>query len=105
MTNLEKFIAVVENKYSEYMKQFPNLVDRDTFKTTEGKKYIKVISVGRQTSVYCFIDKSNGNILKANSFNSPHKTPRGNINSDTNGLEALHPTSHYYCIRYLNGGL
>lgn len=41
-----------------------------------GKKYIRIVKEG---SVYCFIDKSNGDVLKAVSWKAPAKHARGNI--------------------------
>lgn len=43
---------------------------------TEGKRYVKLIN---NASVYCFIDKTNGDILKAESWTKPAKHARGNI--------------------------
>ena len=50
---------------------------------TGGIKYIRIVSQhtlhrsGR--SVFCFVDKSNGDILKADSWRKPAKHARGNI--------------------------
>lgn len=43
-------------------------------KAEEGQRYSR--------SVYCFIDRATGNILKAAGFNAPAKGVRGNIRGD-----------------------
>ena len=50
---------------------------------TEGKRYFKLI---RRDSVHCFVDKTNGDVLKAAGWNKPAKHARGNIFDDHNGL-------------------
>ena len=52
-----------------------------------GNKYIRIVRTDPQRSVHCFIDTTNGNILKANSWKSPEKTHvRGNLFDATGGL-------------------
>ncbi len=59
-----------------------------------GPKYIRVVrndvfaGEERPGGVYCFIDTTNGNILKAASFKTPAKHARGNI-FDANPLSAV----------------
>ena len=52
-----------------------------TFSYSIGKKNIKVImtDVSGSASVYCFIEKDTGNILKAAGWNAPAKGTRGSI--------------------------
>jgi hypothetical protein len=46
----------------------------------DSRKFIKVLANnGGQTSVYCFIEKETGIILKPASFSQPAKGSRGNI--------------------------
>jgi len=60
--------------------------------TERGGRYVRVVvsdrdpSTGR--SVYCFVDTTNGDILKAASWKAPAKHARGNIFSD-NPLSAV----------------
>jgi hypothetical protein len=45
-----------------------------------GRKYLRLVSYnGTQNMVYCFIDRTNGNILKAATWKAPAKGARGNI--------------------------
>lgn len=49
-------------------------------KKSVGKRYIKLITAhGSNASVYCFIDRNNGNIFKAASWSAPAKGARGNV--------------------------
>ena len=51
-----------------------------------GRRYIKVV---RGSSVHCFVDTTNGDVLKAASWKAPAKHARGNIWNDDNGLGAV----------------
>ncbi len=74
-----------------------------TFTVKLGKKYYKIIendNRGKARSVYCFIDSINGNILKANSWNSPHKKVRGSV---LNNSESWKKVCLLYGVVYANG--
>lgn len=64
----------------------------------EGRKYVKITRTrdGEHSSVFCFIDKTNGNVLKAASWKSPAKHARGNIYSDRNGMEGVSAYGAHY---------
>ncbi len=66
-----------------------------SFTVRSGRKFHKVVLDDQ--SVYCFV-AMNGDILKAASWAVPAKHVRGNIFSDTRGLEAL---DHDGFIKYL----
>jgi hypothetical protein len=64
----------------------------------EGPKYIRVVTrdtyegkVRTDTgSAYAFIDRSNGNVLKAAGWRTPEKkNPRSNITDETNGMKGV----------------
>jgi hypothetical protein len=72
---------------------FPN--NRVTQLTTRhGKRYVKIIRDGE--SVFSFIDKTNGDVLKAASWSSPAKGARGNIFDKRNGLSRMQWTGPDY---------
>lgn len=75
---LDNFIKAAQQKVTAYYKS-ENLLE-----IMEGPKYIRVVSnPSGQRYVYCFIDKTNGNILKAASWKKPElKNPRSNILKD-----------------------
>lgn len=58
-----------------------------------GKRYVKVI---RENSVHCFVDLTNGDVLKAASFKMPAKHARGNIFNDDHGVGAMSPYGANY---------
>jgi hypothetical protein len=66
-----------------------NLCSKPVLEVRNGTKYTKVIrkdTVGSSASVYAFIDKTNGDVLKPAGFNAPAKHARGNIFDEANGL-------------------
>lgn len=69
----------------------PN-VNPDTFSHTTGKRYVRVIREsipGSGGSVHCFVDRTNGNVLKAAGWKAPAKHARGNIFDEHNGLGSM----------------
>lgn len=71
------------------------------FSFTKGKKYFKILQTYQDGScrcAYAFIDNK-GTILKPNSWNTPHKTPRGSIykHNDWNKV------CYKYGVAYING--
>jgi len=66
---------------------------KEAFSVTYGKRYAKVI---RGTSVHCFIDLANGDVLKPASWKAPAKRGRGNIFDAHNGLAHMSWTGPAY---------
>ena len=79
----------------EFIQKCQDVVDEDMKKyswvnklsVNKGRRYDKIISedIGtssNQTRVWAFIDKTNGNILKPESWKKPAKHARGNIYED-----------------------
>lgn len=90
---LNKFVDGLHAKNKEYQQKMGG---HDAYKTNytveHGKKYAKIVSSdsnGSSKSVHSFIDKTNGNVLKANSWKAPHHIPRGNIGDGNFGLKAV----------------
>jgi len=46
---------------------------------TNGRKYLRVVSNNGQRSVYCFVNRETGGILKAATWKAPAKGERANI--------------------------
>jgi len=62
-----------------------------------GRKYVKLIRKSNGSeSVHCFVNKENGDVLKAASFNTPAKHARGNIFNEDNGLNCMGPYGAAY---------
>lgn len=93
---INEFVQLWQERIDAYMqKQFPTL-KREVLKVRYGKKYAKVIK--SDASVYAFIDLSTGDIFKPASWQKPAPHARGNVNSKTQGMEAV--DAHGY-IKYL----
>ena len=79
--------AIVDKHYNDnYPRQGAKL------STTKGRRYVRVVKTGmfdgeevKGQSVYCFVDTTNGDVLKAAGWKSPAKHARGNIYEDGNG--------------------
>lgn len=97
---VNNFLSLVQAMSDEYYKtKFPNL-KTSQFTLMEGKRYIRVVvttAAGQgQRSSYCFIDKTNGNVLKSASWKQPErKHPRGNI-YDANPIAGCTPYGTVY---------
>jgi len=85
-----------EKIFLDYMKRdFPTLApDEMSFK--QGSRYIKIIRGG---SVHCFVDRTNGDVLKSASWKAPAKHARGNIFNIDNGLDCMGPYGAAYLKR------
>lgn len=71
--------------------------------TMPGRKYIRVVRADYtdtgetiSRSAYCFIDTTNGNVLKAAGWKAPAKGARGNIYDAYNGLNRMSWTGAGY---------
>ena len=67
-----------------------------------GSKFVKIIAneTGQTGGrVHCFVDKTNGDVLKAASWQAPAKHARGNIFDNHNGILNMGP----YGAAYLRG--
>lgn len=87
---LESFVAGAQAKVNENheRKKLPPLL-RVELAYTVGPKYIRVIAKeGNRIGGYafCFVDKTNGDVLKPASYKGPAKHARGNIFNEDNGL-------------------
>lgn len=76
---------------AEDYKRFTSLVEAGYSRTVLvefGRRYAKLISMDVRNgetsahSVYCFVDMTNGDILKAATWKAPAKHARGNVLSD-----------------------
>lgn len=64
-----------------------------------GRKYVKLVSrSGNSRSVWCFVDKETGDILKAATWKQPAKHARGNV-KDPSSYQMYEWTGPYYLKR------
>jgi hypothetical protein len=78
---LNDFMTFAQKVVDDYMrKSFPRHL-RVVLRVEHGRRYVKVIrsSDGVSRSVYCFVDMTNGDILKHDTWKKPAKHARGNI--------------------------
>jgi len=96
---LTNFLFLLEKREKEhYARMFPNLTP-GRFEVDRGRKFDKIVHITNQTSVYAFIKKENGAILKAASWRAPEpkQYERGNIFNE-NPLEGTNEYGVNYRI-------
>lgn len=93
---LENYLKAVRTRLAKYWESFPNL-PLPKIEVHPGRRYDKIVQTGSQTHVHSFVDKTNGNILKAATWRAPAKHARGNIYDKID--EAFGGESHN--VRYL----
>lgn len=93
MEAFKKFMAEAQEIITSYMlKNFPDFRGNDAYLTFEnGKRYIRIVRKDcnrllQGGSAHCFIDKTNGDILKSASWKAPAKGARGNIFNGAKGM-------------------
>lgn len=79
-------------KQDYFTKNFPTL-QPSPWRADHGKRYIRVVS---GDGVHCFVDKTNGDVLKADGWKRPAKHARGNIFDENNGLGLIGPYGPAY---------
>ena len=63
----------------------------------KGVKYARIVSEhGGSRSVHCFVNRENGDVLKAATWAAPAKHARGNIFDEHNGLKNMRWTGPAY---------
>jgi hypothetical protein len=75
------FLEGIQVKINKHFEQFTNL-SPNVISVTEGQRYLRIVSTdshGTARSCWGFIDKNNGDVLKAASWKAPAKHSRGNI--------------------------
>lgn len=80
---LDTFCTQVQAFVDDYMsKNFPRN-PRKVISVEPGRKYARLVATDEsQRSSYCFVDMTNGDILKCESWKKPAKHARGNIFRD-----------------------
>lgn len=97
---LATFVAGAQCILNEHHKQanYTNLVDILSIK--RGLKFAKIVRTRQDSpgsaSVHCFVDMTNGDVLKAAGWQAPAKHARGNIFDANNGLAKMGPYGPAY---------
>ena len=91
---LRVFVEGCQNIHTDHMaRHLPN-VTPDQISSKIGERYAKIIRArdeeqGIGTTVHCFVDMTNGDVLKAASWKAPAKHARGNIFDEHHGLNKM----------------
>jgi hypothetical protein len=77
---LDKFVAEAQAVVDAHLtKNFPTL-PRETLTVDPGRRYVRIwIGRGNSRSAFCFIDSTNGDVLKPDTWKKPAKHARGNV--------------------------
>ena len=73
---------VIVADYARFLKEIDGSKDKFGIEFEAGSKYVKIVSIsgGGSRSVHCFVEKANGNILRAASWKAPARNfIRGNV--------------------------
>ena len=77
--------------HAERIEQIKNEGLDEEFYLETGRKYYKLIHrSGKSRSVHCFINKTNGDVLKSASWNAPAKGVRYNLLDDNSRESCYH---------------
>jgi hypothetical protein len=82
----DKFLAAANAKVARDYAQFggPSI---PKLSAEPGKRYVRVVTENYgQRSAWCFVDTTNGDVLKCDGWKRPAKHARGNIYDDKGGL-------------------
>jgi len=92
-TFLKESQRIVNKNHEKYKHLTP-----PTLRLEEGKRYIRIVSDDgpHHISAWGFIDKTNGDVLKAASWKAPAKHARGNLFDEWNGLKYITPYGPAY---------
>ena len=96
MMDIDEVIENFVEKCRKIVKENTAPLDYD-LEIGGGRKYTKIImDTGNQKSVWCFIDRKTGDILKPANWNRPAKHSRGNLYDDYGGMLNIHWTGPAY---------
>jgi hypothetical protein len=90
-----EFLSIMQNKLDAHDTE----INRRKLMAVEGKRYYKIVQVRLHSaglpaplnlqsagqSVFCFIDKNSGDVLKPASWAAPAKHARGNVFDESSG--------------------
>jgi hypothetical protein len=82
------FISGAQNKINSYFASERSGDTPTVLSVAPGRRYVKVLADGAELP-WAFIDRSNGDVLKAASNVQPAKVARGNLFDSSNGLDAI----------------
>ena len=101
-TALTNFIALAQNLVDEHHTRCFPMLPRVVLSMDKGRRYARIMrgegENGEQgRSVYCFIDLTNGDVLKAATWKAPAKHARGSIFAE-NPIAGVNPYGANYLV-------
>lgn len=99
---VEGYLLAIALKADEEFKKHYSSLEAPKFSMDIGGRYIKIVrhdAKNGSRSVHSFIDRSNGDILKAASWRGPAKHPRGNVFEADYGMKSS--GANWISVRYL----
>ncbi len=91
-TALQTFLEGCQRIHTDYQARYFPSIKPDSIHSKLGKRYVRIIrrrAEGNGDSVHCFVDMTNGDVLKAAGWKAPAKHARGNIFDEHNGLGSM----------------
>jgi len=92
-TRLEEFLARCQNKINEHFAERFKSLAVPTLEIDPGRRFLRIVVNRGDTTryVYCFIDITNGDVLKSEGWKKPAKHARGNLYNDDFGAADMTP--------------
>ena len=81
-TAIETFVRMAQGMLDADRAAHNPSTGRDVLTVEKGRRYAKVVRRNEaltSRSVYCFVDRTNGNVLMAATWKAPAKGARGNV--------------------------
>ncbi len=80
---IERFLSLLTDRETEHVAtNYENLTPSVFSRDPRGRKFVRIVKAdanGSSRSVFCFIERTTGNILKADGWKRPAPHARGNI--------------------------
>lgn len=76
---VDAWLADAQKVIATYMAANFTRLDVPQLRIDTGPRYLKIVKTDSQTSVWAFIDRQNGDVLKPAGWKTPAKHARGNL--------------------------
>lgn len=98
-TRISDFCDRLGTMYAAHYVERSYVMQPPTFYAEYGRKNVRIVErdgeTGKPRCVYCFIDRENGDILKASGWKAPAKGKRGSIWNDDCDVGLNKPANLY----------
>ncbi len=96
---LAAFVAAAQSLIDTHFATHLKNLTADKLSVEPGRRYAKIVrsySTGGGRSVFCFVDLTNGDVLKSETWKKPAKHARGSIFTPDNGASAINEYGAHY---------